>query len=133
MTAWRQGEEAMTPFHDEVGSLPRNDANGQVMRNVVFGRGIAILAGGTAKRRDKELSFKAVPGDPNYGILQNKYLSQKAELIDFEGTFTFGDDGSFSYDQTLILDIEAIGGKMNHTDRNTLHRVKRISQSVKDA
>lgn len=132
MTAWRHGEEAMDPFHDEVGYLLWDEANGQVMRCNVFGRGIAILAGGDAGARDNALNFKATPGDPNYGILQNKHLSQKAELINFEGTFTFNDDGSFSYDQTLVLDIEAIGDKMNHIDRNTLHRVKRISQSIED-
>jgi hypothetical protein len=49
MTAWRHGEEAMDPFHDEVGFLLWDKAHGQVMRNVVFGRGIAILAGSDAK------------------------------------------------------------------------------------
>ena len=43
MTAWRHGEESMDPFHDEVGFLLWDKANGQVMRSVVFGRGIAIL------------------------------------------------------------------------------------------
>lgn len=132
-TAWRHGEEAMNPFHDEVGYLLWDEVNGQVMRNVVFGRGIAILAGGDAGARDKTLNFKATPGDPNYGILQNKHLSQKAQLMSFDGTFTFNEDGTFDYDQTLVLDIEALGGQMSHTDRNTFHRVKRISESVEDA
>lgn len=131
--AWRHGEEAMNPFHDEVGYLLWDSVNGQIMRNVVFGRGIAILAGGDAGKRDKQLNFKATPGDVNYGILQNKHLSQKAELMNFESVFTFNDDGTFSYDQTLVLRIPDLGGEMNHTDRNTFHRVRRISQSVEDA
>ncbi len=56
MTAWRHGEESMDPFHDEVGFLLWDKANGQVMRSVVFGRGIAILAGSDAKPHDKVLS-----------------------------------------------------------------------------
>src|SRR6185312_10534972 len=40
MTAWRHGEGAMDPFHDEIGFLLWDKANGQVIRNVVFGRGI---------------------------------------------------------------------------------------------
>jgi hypothetical protein len=131
-TAWRHGEEAMDPFHDEIGYMLWDNANGQIMRAVVFGRGIAILAGGDAGPRDKELRFKATPGDPNYGILQNKHLSQKGELISFDGVFTFHDDGSLSYDQTLVLDIEDLGGRINHTDRNTFQRVKRISQRAED-
>lgn len=43
----------MDPFHDEVGYLLWDKANGQVMRMVVFGRGIAILAGGDAGPRDR--------------------------------------------------------------------------------
>lgn len=134
MTAWRHGEEAMDPFHDEVGYLLWEKKTGQIMRVVVFGRGIAMIAGGSAKVTDKALRFKATPGDVNYGILQNKYLSQRAELRGFESTFTFKDDGTLSYTQDLILKLAAIGGKeMHHTDKNTLHRVKRFSQSVEDA
>lgn len=132
-TAWRHGEEAMNPFHDEVGYMLWDKAMGQVMRVVVFGRGIAIVAGGDAKRRDKQMTFRAKPGDPNYGILQNKYLSQRAELRGFESTFKLNDDGTFSYDQTLVLKLAAIGGKeMKHTDHNTLHLVKRYHPSVEN-
>lgn len=129
--AWRHGEEAMEPFHDEVGYLLWDKAMGQVMRVVVFGRGIAILAGADAKPRDKKFNFKALAGDPNYGVLQNKYLSQRAELKGFAGSFQLNADGSFSYDQTLVLKLAALGGKeMKHTDRNTLHRVKRVHPSA---
>lgn len=130
MTAWRHGEEAMDPFHDEVGYLLWEKATNQVMRVVVFGRGIAMIAGGTAKPRDKSLKFKATPGDPNYGILQNKYLSQRAELKGFESTFKFNEDGTLHYAQTLVLKLAALGGKeMKHTDENTLHLVNRLHPS----
>ena len=126
MTAWRHGEEAMDPFHDEVGFLLWDRVNGQVIRNVVFGRGIAILAGSDAGPRDAELHFDAKPGDPCYGILQNKYLLDRAELKDFTSTFTFKDDGTFSYTSDLLLRLTQIGTEMHHTDRNTLHLVKRF-------
>lgn len=130
MTAWRHGEEAMDPFHDEVGYLLWEAATKQVMRVVVFGRGIAMIAGGTAKPRDKSLRFKATPGDPNYGILQNKYLSERAELKGFDCTFKFNEDGTLHYAQTLVLKLAALGGKeMKHTDENTLHLVNRLHPS----
>lgn len=125
MTAWRHGEEAMDPFHDEVGYLLWEKATGQVMRVVVFGRGIAIIAGGDAKPRDTSLHFKATPGDPSYGILQNRYLLQRAELRSFESTFTINPDDTFTYTSDLVLKLAAQGGtEMHHTDTNTLHRVK---------
>lgn len=134
MTAWRHGEEAMDAFHDEVGFLLWDKANGQVMRTVVFGRGIAIQAGSDAKPGDKAVHFNAKPGEPCYGILQNKYLLQRAELRDFRSTFKLNKDGTFSYEQTLVLKLAALGGKeMDHTDRNTLHLVKRLHPSAEFA
>lgn len=48
----------------------------------------------------------------------------------FESTFTLNDDGTFSYQQTLVLKLAALGGKeMDHTDRNRLHLVKRFHPS----
>jgi hypothetical protein len=79
MTAWRHGEEAMGPFHDEVGFLLWDKAHGEVMSTVVFGRGIAILGGSSAKPHDKVLTFDARPGEPHYGVVQNKYLLERAE------------------------------------------------------
>jgi len=125
-TAWRHGEEAMIPFHDEVGYILWDKVNQQVIRSVVFGRGIAILAGADAKARDREIHFKATPGDPGYGILQNKYLLERAELRSFESTFRFNDDGTFTHSSDLVLKLGALNGQeMHHTDINTLHLVKR--------
>jgi hypothetical protein len=133
MTAWRHGEEAMDPFHDEIGFLLWDKANGQVMRNVVFGRGIAILAGSDAKPGDRVLHFNAKPGDPSYGILQNRYLMERAEIKDFTSTFTLNDDGTLSYTSDLLLRLAATGTEMHHTDENTLHRVKRYHPSNEHA
>ncbi|MBS1614718.1 MAG: FABP family protein [Bacteroidetes bacterium] len=124
--AWRHGEEAMAPFHDEVGYLLWDKVRGQVIRSVVFGRGIAIQAGADAGPHDREIHFKATPGDPSYGILQNKYLMERARLMSFESTFKFNDDGSFTHSSDIVLKLEALGGtEMHHTDINTLHLVKR--------
>ena len=130
MTAWRHGEEAMTPFHDEIGFLLWDQAEGQVMRSVVFGRGIAMLAGGDAKVGDKVLHFDATPGDPCYGILQNRYLLRRAELKSFQSTFTMNDDGTLTYTSDLHLKLAAAGEEMHHTDTNRLHLVRRFHPSA---
>lgn len=123
MTAWRHGEEAMEPFHDEVGYLLWDKVRGQVMRAVVFGRGIAILAGSSAGPRDKTIHFNAVPAADDYGIAQNQYLLERAKVMDFKSSFIFNPDGTFSYKSNLLLKLAATGGEMHHTDENTLHRV----------
>lgn len=131
--AWRHGEEAMDPFHDEVGFLLWDKVHGQVIRSVVFGRGIAIQAGADAGLYDREIHFRATPGDASYGILQNKYLMERAELRSFESVFKFNDDGSFTHLSDIILKLAALGGtEMHHTDVNTLHLVKRYHPSVEN-
>jgi hypothetical protein len=130
ITNWRHGEEAMDPFHDESGYLLWDKKNGQVIQSVVFGRGIAILAGSDAGPNDKEIRFKATPGEPCYGILQNKYLLERAELKSSDHTFIFNEDGTFTHTSDIILKLAAIGKEMHHTDTNTLHRVKRYHPSV---
>lgn len=129
MTAWRHGEEAMDPFHDEVGYLLWEKSTGQVMRCFAVPRGIAILAGGTAAARDRSLTFTAEPGELSYGLCQNKHLLERATLGIFTSTFTFNDDGTLTYTSDLVLKLAATGEEMHHTDTNTLHRVKRIHPS----
>lgn len=124
MTAWRHGEEAMDPFHDEVGYLLWEKSTGQIIRCFAVPRGLAILAGGEAKPDDRVLHFKAEPGAKGYGLSQNLYLLRRAEATAFESTFTFNDDGTFSYVSDLTLKLEALGKTMQHTDRNTLHKVE---------
>ena len=132
MTAWRHGEEAMDPFHDEVGYLLWDRTNGQIMRCFAVPRGLAILAGGAAGPQDKSLTFKARPGSMTYGLCQNEYLIERARAMAFESTFTFNDGGTFSYTSDLILKLAAIGGEIHHTDRNTLRRVKRFHPSIEN-
>jgi hypothetical protein len=132
MTAWRHGEEAMDPFHDEVGYLLWDKKHGQVIRCFAVPRGLAILAGGDAGPFDTSLTFKAVPGEKGYGLCQNTYLLERACATAFESTFTFNEDGTFSYTSDLFLRLVATNGEMHHTDRNTLHRTKRIHPSVEN-
>lgn len=133
MTDWRHGEESMAPFHDESGYLLWDKNLGKVLRCVVFGRGIAIMAVAEAGARDTTLTFTATPGAKDYGILQNEYLLQRAELKSFKSVFTFNDDGTFTHNSDIVLRLKAQGDKdMHHTDKQTLHRVHRISESVED-
>lgn len=124
MTAWRHGEEQLDPFHDEVGYLLWEPSTSQVMRCFSVPRGLSILAGGTARPDSTSLTFIAKPGDSAYGMVQNKYLVERARSEgEFVSEFSINDDGTFSYISTLTLNLAAIGKTMEHTDKNTLHRV----------
>jgi hypothetical protein len=99
----------MDPFHDEAGYLLWDKANGQVVRCFAVPRGPAILVGGDAEARERELTFRATPGSEDYGLCQNKHLLHRARATAFESTFTFNDDGTFSYTSDLVLKLAATG------------------------
>jgi hypothetical protein len=126
MTAWRHGEEAMDPFHDEVGYLLWEKATGHILRCFAVPRGLAILAGGEAQPDSTVLTFKATPGERGFGLSQNKYLLRRAEATAFESTFTLNADGTMTYVSDLTLKLAATGAEMHHTDRGTLHKVGEI-------
>ncbi|HEY7858341.1 MAG TPA: FABP family protein, partial [Candidatus Nanopelagicales bacterium] len=106
---------------------------GQVIRCFAVPRGLAILAGGDAGPRDKKLTFVATPESDAYGLCENKYLLERARATSFTSIFSLNDDGTVSYTSDLVLTLAATGDEMHHTDRNTLHRVKRYHPSTEGA
>jgi hypothetical protein len=118
---WRGSEE--NPFHTEVGYWLWDSATGEVMRGFVVPRGITVLAGGVAAADAKSFTLSARPGDPNYSIGENQYLSQHASTLSYDVTITINDDGTWSYDETTMLEMVEIPGLFAHKDHNTLHKV----------
>jgi hypothetical protein len=120
---WRESEE--NPFHTEVGYWLWDAATDEVMRGFVVPRGITILAGGTAAADAKQFSMGAKLGATNgYAIGENIYLGQKASTKSYEVTITVNDDGTWSYQESTILEMAAMDGtEFAHTDTNTLKRV----------
>jgi hypothetical protein len=118
---WRDDEE--NPFHTEVGYWLWDAATGEVMRGFVVPRGITVLAGGTAAADAKSFTLTATPGDPNYTIGENKYLTDNASTIGYSVDITIGDDDSWSYHETTMLRMKEFPEPFAHTDHNTLRRV----------
>jgi hypothetical protein len=57
-------------------------------------------------------------------------LLERAELRDFKSSFIVNEDGTLSYTSDLVLKLAATGEEMHHTDKNTLHLVKRYHPSA---
>jgi hypothetical protein len=118
--AWRDDEE--NPFHTEVGYWLWDAAEGQVMRCFMVPRGTVVLAGGDAAPGDTTLHMTATCGSETYGILSNRFLAAQARTSGYELTLTIG-DGTFSYDETTVIEHGRLSDVLRHTDRNTLVRV----------
>jgi hypothetical protein len=124
MAAWRRGEEAENPFHTEVGYWLWDFADSQVMRCFMVPRASVLIAGTTCEPDAKEYTLRADPGEPCYGILENRYLGARASTQHYECTITVHADGSWSYGSDTVVKMEALGGELlHHTDRNTLRKV----------
>jgi hypothetical protein len=63
-----------------------------------------------------------VLGSNTYGILSSQYLDDVARATRFEVTVTL-DAGTFSYDETIVVEHRKSQAVIMHTDRNTLTRV----------
>jgi len=122
MSAWRNGEEHLNPFHSEIGYWLWDEANGQVMRCFMVPRGSVVIAGGTASPDATEFTLSAKLGVQTYGILSNHYLDENAKTVQYDVTIKIV-DGSFSYDETTIYEHHESKDPIMHTDRNTLTRV----------
>jgi hypothetical protein len=121
MAAWRTGEE--DPFHTEVGYWLWDADAGQLMRCFMVPRGSTLLAGGPAHAEDTEFTLQAEVGSETYGILSNQYLAIAARTVLYQCMVKVDGD-SFSYEQTTTVDVKAMGGPMEHTDKNRLHRIE---------
>lgn len=118
---WREREDE--PFHTEVGYWLWDGATGEVLRGFVVPRGITVLAGGTASADAKEFELHAELGHKNYAIGENTYLTDNASTLSYDVTITINDDGTWSYDETTMLQMVEIDEPFAHTDHNTLHKV----------
>lgn len=116
---WRESEE--NPFHTEVGYWLWDSATDEILRGFVVPRGITVLAGGTATADATSFTLTATPGDRNYSIGENKYLTDNASTIGYTVDITITED-SWSYHETTMLKMTEFPEPFAHTDHNTLRR-----------
>jgi hypothetical protein len=118
---WRDSEA--NPFHTEVGYWLWDGATGEIMRGFVVPRGITVLAGGVASADATEFSLRARPGERNYSIGENTYLTANASTLSYDVTIRINPDDTWSYDETTMLQMKEIPEPFAHTDVNTMRRV----------
>lgn len=118
--AWA-GDESY-PFHLEVGYWLWNQGSGRLTRGFVVPRGSTVLASGLVGPDDLVLEAHAEAGTTTDGILSSEYLARAARTTSFRCRYEVG-TATYAYEQVTVLEHASIGGSMEHTDRNVLHRV----------
>lgn len=119
--ARRPGEDDF--FHTELGYWLWDSAREEVMRCFMVPRGSAILAGGTCAANATKFELNAKVGQEAFGVLSNPYLLENAKCVEYQLSCTIEDD-TWTYHENTIMEMSALGTTMDHTDANTLKRVK---------
>ena len=113
----RQKDDAV--FHNETGYLSWDPAVGMVYKSFTIPRAVGIVAGGKVGA-DGEIVVEATLGDPDFGIVQQPFMREKASTKAYRYQASVVDD-ELRYEQTMVLDI--YGREFDHTDTNCLTKV----------
>lgn len=112
-------------FHDQVGYWLWDAKTKVIINSFTIPRGVCVLAGGKFKKSSTKnsisLDVKAKLNNKSWGILQSPFMSKKASTLEFKQTMTIRGK-KLEYSETTVLQI--YGRKFNHTDKNTLTKVK---------
>jgi hypothetical protein len=117
--------EEVEPFHVEIGYWYWDPEHELVMRGLLTPRGIAVLAGGTAKPDDTIIMVVAALDSDTFGILSNPYLLETARTTSFEMSLDLSEPNRFSYRQKIYMHHARLGGTHCHQNRNTLKLISR--------
>jgi hypothetical protein len=110
-------------FHDQVGYWLWEPAARTVTMTLGIPRGQVLLATGAAAADADEFTLEATLGTEVNGILSNPFLYQSFRTVGYRVHVTTHADGTWSYEETGLLQIPGRAEVFRHTDRNTLTRV----------
>ena len=110
----------ISTFHDQVGYWLWEPAAGVVMLTLGIPRGQVLLAGGRATSDVRQFEVRAELGSETFGIASNPFLDRAFRTLSYRQRVTLHDDGSWSYEEEAIMEVEGRASPVHHTDRNTL-------------
>ncbi|MCM2349452.1 MAG: hypothetical protein NDI69_05480 [Bacteriovoracaceae bacterium] len=94
------------------------------MKSFIVPRGIAVNAAGDADQDATEFKLSATLGSQTYGICSNKFLDEEFQTVRYDVKFELIDEDTISYDKNSQIKIKGQGRIFDHTEKNTLIRVK---------
>jgi hypothetical protein len=110
-------------FHDQVGYWLWEPAAKTVTLTLAIPRAQVLLASGPAEPDAKDFELTASVGSTTFGILSNPFLDAAFRTMSYRVHVTVNDDGSWSYEEEGIMQVEGRDEPFHHIDGNTLTRV----------
>lgn len=107
-------------FHNQSGFWLWDAEQKVVMQTLTIPRGVSLVAGG---RCDDPTSgtVEVKAGDADWPIAQSPFMRDNAKTVEFSHKISLAGE-TMTYSETTVLDI--YGKRFDHTDGNTLTRVK---------
>ena len=110
-------------YHDQVGYWLWEPATETVLHTLAIPRGQVAMASGHAKAGDTRFTLSAERGSLVNGIVSNPFIEKAFTTLAWNITVTLNADGTWSYDQDTVMQIQGQAEPFHHTDRNTLTRI----------
>jgi hypothetical protein len=115
--------EQVKTYHDQVGYWLWEPATGTVIHTLTIPRGLVAMAAGQALVDAKRFELVANQGLDTWGICSAPFLHQAFKTTEFRIQVTVHDDGTWTYEQDTVLQIQGRSEPFHHTDRNTLSKL----------
>ncbi len=110
-------------YHDQVGYLLWEPANGNLIHTLTLPRGMTTMASGNALSDAKQFELHAKENDPSAGISANPFLNYAFRTIEYHIRVSIHDNGTWSYEQDTILKIKDQADLFHHVDNNILYKI----------
>ena len=115
--------EQVKTYHEQLGYWLWEPATGTVMHTLTIPRGQVAMAAGQAAVDATTFELVATQGLQTWGICSAPFLQQAFRTTEFRIRVSCHADGSWSYEEDTVLQIQGQSEPFHHVDRNTLSRV----------
>lgn len=110
-------------YHDQVGYWLWEPATCTVMHTLAIPRGQIAMASGQVNADADSFELHATHGSLVNGIVSNPFIEHAFTTLEWRIKVTFNADGTWTYDQDTVMQIQGLAEPFHHTDRNTLTKV----------
>ncbi|MDM0016605.1 FABP family protein [Variovorax saccharolyticus] len=110
-------------YHDQVGYWLWEPATSTVMHTLAIPRGQVAMASGQVAADADSFELVATHGSLVNGIVSNPFIEHAFTTLEWRIGVAFHADGSWSYDQDTVMQIQGLAEPFHHTDRNRLSKI----------
>jgi hypothetical protein len=110
-------------YHEQVGYWLWEKETGTVIQTLTIPRGLVAMAAGQAMPDASQFELIATEGLNTWGICSAPFLVHAFKTIAFKINVTFNPDGTWTYEEDTVLQIQGQSDLFHHTDKNILTKI----------